>query len=351
LSIPITLITGFLGAGKSTLINRVISENPGIRFGLIINEFGDVKLESQIIESSGDQVTELSNGCMCCVVRGDLIKTVEGLLKKSPDIGHIILEASGLSDPVPIANTFLNDEMGGRVHFDSVVCVVDPINFISSLADYPVAEAQILYSDFILVSKVDVVSPTQVNNARNLILSRRHDARILEIGGGFPLNLVFDTSRVDHSKLAGLEIEEHHHHEHEDDQDDEGDGHKTGIVAGVDGKQRYHHVHETVDTLFYKTLKPLDLERFGAVMHKLPREVVRAKGFLDFADPETRGKKFVLQMVGGRPVLAAKAWETGEVRQSAMVFIGKGFDKEKLLASMRACELEPVLPGRAPARR
>lgn len=122
-------------------------------------------------------------------------------------------------------------------------------------------------------------------------------------------------------------------------------------MVGADGKQRYHHVHEKVDTLFYKTLKPLDLERFGAVMHKLPREVVRAKGFLDFADPETRGKKFVLQMVGGRPVLAAKPWETGEVRQSAMVFIGKGFDKEKLLASMRSCELEPVSPGRAPATR
>lgn len=350
MNIPITLITGFLGAGKSTLINRVIAENPGTRFGLVINEFGDVKLESQIIESSGDQVTELSNGCMCCVVRGDLIKTVDGLLKKSPGIGHIILEASGLSDPVPIANTFLNDEMGGRVHFDSVVCVVDPINFLSSLEDYPVAEAQLLYSDFILLSKVDAATPTQVNTARKLILSRRPDARILELGEGFPLDLVFDTSRVDHSKLAGLEIEEHSHHAHDED-DDDGEGEESGIVVGADGKERYRHVHESVDTLFYKSRRPLDLERFGAVMHKLPREVVRAKGFLDFADPEARGKKYVLQMVGGRPVLSARPWETGEARQSAMVFIGKGFDRERLLSSLEACELEPVSPERAPARR
>jgi len=306
-----------------------------------------VKLESQIIESSGDQVTELSNGCMCCVVRGDLIRTVDGLLEKRPDIGHIILEASGLSDPVPIANTFLNDEMGGRVHFDSVVCVVDPVNFLSSLDDYPVAEAQLLYSDFILLSKVDVASASQVDAARNLILSRRRDARILEIGEGFPLDLVFDTSRVDHSKLAGLEMEEERHRGHGDN---EGGG-KSGIVAGADGKSHYRHVHESVDTLFYKSQRPLDLERFGAVMHRLPREVVRAKGFLDFADPEARGKKFVLQLVGGRPVLSAKPWEPGEARQSAMVFIGRGFDREKLLASLNACELEPVSPGRVPAKR
>lgn len=353
MSIPITLITGFLGAGKSTLINRVIAENPGTRFGLVINEFGDVKLESQIIESGGDEVTELSNGCMCCVVRGDLIRTVDGLLKKRPGIGHIILEASGLSDPVPIANTFLNDEMGGRVRFDSAVCVVDPINFVSSLGDYPVAEAQLLFSDFILLSKVDEATPSQLNTTSSLILSRRPDARILELGEGFPLDLVFDTSGVDHSKLAGLEIEEHSHHEHDDDDEDDAEsGLAAGIVAvGADGKNHYRHVHEPVDTLFYKSRKPLDLERFGAVMHKLPREVVRAKGFLDFADPEARGKKFVLQMVGGRPVLSAKPWETGEARQSAMVFIGRGFDRERILASLEACELEPVSPGRTATRR
>lgn len=345
MSIPITLITGFLGSGKSSLINRVIADNPRTRFGLVVNEFGDVKLESQIIEAGGgDQVAELSNGCMCCVVRGDLVRTVAGLLEKAPDIGHIVLEASGLSDPVPIANTFLNDELGGRVRFDAALCVVDPVNFASSRKDYPVAEAQILYSDFILLSKVDIASPAQLGLTKKLIRSLKPDARVLELGADFPTDLVFDTSRADHSKLAGLVIEEEHHHEHEGEGEEEekaagGKVEAGGLSRDAEGRLHYRHAHERVDTLFYKSMRPLDLKAFGAVMHGLPPEVVRAKGFLDFADPEAAGKKFVLQMVGGRPVLEAKPWAVGEARQSAMVFIGRGFDRESLLASLQSCEL------------
>ncbi len=347
MSIPITLITGFLGSGKSTLINHVIADNPDIRFGLVVNEFGDVKLESQIIEASGDQVAELSNGCMCCVVRGDLIKTVAGLINKAPDIGHVVLEASGLSDPVPIANTFLNDELGGKIRFDAVICVVDAVNFPTSIKEYPVADAQLKYSDFILLSKVDAATPAQIAATKKVILSHRPDARILEMGPDFATDLVFDTSRVDHSQLAGLEIEEHHHHEHEegadghDDDDDEHDDHgPSGIIKGADGKMHYHHSHEPVQTLFYKTKTPLDLQRFGVMMRDLPVDVIRAKGFLDFADPDAKGKKFVLQMVGGRPVLNAKAWEPGEVHQSAMVFIGRKFDKDAIVAMLKKCEVD-----------
>ena len=347
MSIPITLITGFLGSGKSTLINHVIADNPDIRFGLVVNEFGDVKLESQIIEASGDQVAELSNGCMCCVVRGDLNKTVAGLINKAPDIGHIVLEASGLSDPVPIANTFLNDELGGKIRFDAVICVVDPVNFPTSIKEYPVADAQLKYSDFILLSKVDIATPAQIAATKKLILQRRPDARILDMGADFATDLVFDTSRVDHSQLAGLEIEEHHHHEHEegaDDDDDEDEHGPSGIVKGADGKMHYHHSHEPVQTLFYKTKTPLDLQRFGVMMRQLPVDVIRAKGFLDFADADAKGKKFVLQMVGGRPVLNAKPWEPGEVHQSAMVFIGRKFDRDAITAMLKKCEHSEAAP-------
>ena len=335
MSIPITLVTGFLGSGKSTLINRVIADNPEKRFGLVVNEFGDVKLESQIIEAERDEVAELSNGCMCCVVRGDLLKTVSGLLQKGPNIGHVVLEASGLSDPVPIANTFLNDNLGGRVRFDSVVCVVDPLNFLSSMKDFSVAEVQLRYSDFILISKADVATPGQVERVRRIILSLQPDARIFEMGPGFSTDLVFDTSNLDHGEIAELEIEAHHHDGDGEEDDDE----TPGVVLGSDGRKIYHHVHESVETLFYKTRKPMDLERFGALMHRLPKEIVRAKGFLDFSDPKAAGKKFVLQIVAGRPVLEAKPWSAGETRQSAMVFIGRDFDKEKLLTQLAACEV------------
>ena len=333
MSIPITLVTGFLGSGKSTLINRVLSDNPSIKFGLVINEFGDVKLESQIVEAKDeDAITELSNGCMCCVVRSDLIKTVTGLLDKAPKTGHIILEASGLSDPVPIANTFLNDDLEGKVHFDAIICVVDPINFLSSLDNYSVAETQLSYADFILLSKTDVATAEQIEEAKKLILAAKPDARILELGDDFPTDLVFDTSNVDHSDLAGLEIEEHHHHHDNDDDDDEHEDHEH------EGENVYHHTHDSVDTLFYKTERALDLDRFGIVLRDLPREIVRAKGFLHFSDRKAAKNKYILQMVGARPVLDAKPWDRDEEKQSALVFIGKGFDKEKLLQELRSCE-------------
>ena len=335
MSIPITLVTGFLGSGKSTLINRVIADNPEKRFGLVVNEFGDVKLESQIIEAGKDEIVELSNGCMCCVVRGDLLNTVSGLLAKRPNTDHIILEASGLSDPVPIANTFLNDTLSGRIRFDSVVCVVDPVNFLSSKKDYSVAEVQLRYSDFILISKTDIAKASEVERTKRIILSIQHDARIFELRDGFSTDLVFDTSTIDHGEIAELEIEAHHHEGKEEEDDEE----HAGILHGDDGRKIYHHVHESVETLFYKTRNPMDLERFGALMHRLPKEIVRAKGFLDFTDPKAAGKKFVLQIVAGRPVLEAKPWATGEARQSAMVFIGRRFDKEKLLKELAACEV------------
>jgi G3E family GTPase len=307
-SVPVTLVTGFLGAGKSTLINRVMAESPDRRFGLVVNEFGDVGLESQIIEAGGNDIVELSNGCMCCVVRDDLCSTLSGLLERSPGIEQVILEASGLSDPVPIANAFLNDDLGGRIRFDAVVCVVDPARFASSIREYPVAEDQIGYADFVLLSKVDESSERDIEEAKKLVRGIKPEARIVEMDGSFRGGLVFDTSGADHGELAGLEIEEHHH-------------------------------HEEVDTLFYKTDRPLDLDRFGAFLKSLPREVVRAKGFLLFSDRKAAKSKYVLQVVGSRPLLSAKSWRKDEPRRSAIVFIGRGFDRNRLERELRACEL------------
>jgi G3E family GTPase len=292
------------------LINRVIAENPALRFGLVVNEFGDVRLESQIIESSGDDMIELSNGCMCCVTRSDLSTTLAGLLSRSPGISHVILEASGLSDPVPIANAFLNDDLGGRSRFDAIVCVVDPLRFASSIREYPVAESQLGYADFVLLSKVDEASERDIEETKRLVWEARPEARIIEMGRDFRSGLIFDTSGADHGELAGLEVEEHHH----------------------------RHVHEDVDTLFYKTDRPLDLDRFGLLLKALPREVVRAKGFLLFSDRKASKSKYILQMVGSRPLLDAKVWRKDETRQSAVVFIGRGFDKGRLERELRACE-------------
>ncbi len=314
MKIPVTLITGFLGAGKSSFINRILDDNPGIRFGLVVNEFGDVNLESQIVDAGKNEITELSNGCMCCVMRDDLIGSVKALLDKGPDIGHILLEASGLSDPVPIAAAFVLNDLDGRLRFDAIVCIVDTVNYLDSIEDFAIATQQLQYSDFILLSKTDLATPDESSRVRKFILSRKKNACILEIDAGFSTALVVDSSPLDHDDIAALEVEDHH-----------------------------HHVHEEVETYFHKSGKPLDLDRFGHFLTLMPPGIVRAKGFLHFTsgtkEENREDRKYVLQYVGGRPMLEMKSWKEGEKKQSALVFIGRGFDKDALRENLANCEI------------
>ncbi|HCM27718.1 MAG TPA: hypothetical protein DIC34_14430 [Treponema sp.] len=317
MKIPVTLICGFLGAGKSTFISRIVAEHPEIRFGLVLNEFGDVKLESKIVEAGDNEIAELPNGCMCCVVRDDLVKTIEGLLAVGKNIGHILLEASGLSDPVPIAAAFILNDLDGRLHFDSIVCVVDTLNYLDSIEDFAIAVQQLEFADFILLNKLELAGPEAAARVRKFILSRKRDARILSLDADFPTSLVTEGARYDHEDLAALE---------------NGQLGEGGYCSGHGGR----HAH--VESYFHKTEKPLDLERFSAFLDVLPRSVVRAKGFLRFSDPRTEESKYILQYVGGRPLLAAKPWKNGEERLSAMIFIGKDFDAEALRLSLQDCE-------------
>jgi len=313
MKIPVTLICGFLGAGKTTFISRIIAEHPEIRFGLVLNEFGDVKLESKIVEAGDNEIAELSNGCMCCVVRDDLIRSIKGLLEAGKNIGHILLEASGLSDPVPIAATFILDDLDGRVHFDSTICVVDTLNYLDSIEDFAIATQQLEAADFILLNKMESAGSEAVSRVRKFILSRKRDARILELDAAFPTSLVTAGACCDHEDLAAAENEKSCADHHES-----------------------RHAH--VESYFHKTDNPLNLQRFTIFLDHLPRSVVRAKGFMRFSDPRTQENKYILQYVGGRPLLTAKPWKEGEERQSAMVFIGKDFDVETLKRSLTECE-------------
>jgi len=279
-----------------------------------VNEFGDVNLESQIVDAGKNEITELSNGCMCCVMRDDLISSVKALLDKGPDIGHILLEASGLSDPVPIAAAFVLNDLEGRLRFDAIVCIVDTVNYLDSIEDFAIATQQLQYSDFILLSKTDLATQDETARVRKFILSRKKNACILEMDKGFSTALVVDSSPMDHDDIVALEVEEHH-----------------------------HHVHEEVETYFHKSGKPLDLDRFGHFLTLMPSGIVRAKGFLHFtsaAKEENReDRKYVLQYVGGRPMLEMKSWKEGEKKQSALVFIGRGFDKDALRENLADCEV------------
>ncbi len=312
--IPITLVTGFLGSGKSTFINRVVENFPGRRFGLIVNEFGDVQLESNIVKASEERIVELSNGCMCCVIRGDLLSTVDRLLRRQPDIDHVILEASGLSDPVPIANTFLNADLNGTIRFDAIVCLFDVENYERNFRDYSVSHVQLEYADFIVLTKTDAADPDDTKAAREFLSTVDTEARIFTVDEALDPDVVIDTFTGDHADIRDLEIADHHH-----------------------GHAGYHHAHEDVEMLFFRADRPLYADHFGFVFQHMPEGVVRAKGFLDLADEEAEDAKYILQYTGARKDLYSVDWKPGEKRQSALVFIGKNFDAAALRLRLEAC--------------
>lgn len=327
--VPITLVTGFLGSGKSTFINRVLAQFPERNFGLIVNEFGDVQLESSIVQAADERIIELSNGCMCCVIRGDLLSTVDTLLRRQPEIDHIILEASGLSDPVPIANTFLNADLNGAIRFDAIVCLFDVEHFERNFQDYSVSHVQLEYADFVVLTRTDVVDATRVEAARAFLDGSDTQARVCTVQEALDPGVVIDTFSGDHADIRDLEVVDHDHaldHEH-----DGGHDHDGSARAG------YHHAHEAVETLFFRTDKPLYAAHFGYVFQHMPEGIVRAKGFLDLADAESDDAKYILQYTGARKDLYSVPWKPGEVRQSALVFIGKNFDTTELRDRLSAC--------------
>ena len=160
--IPVTVLTGYLGAGKTTLLNRILSENHGKKYAVVVNEFGEIGIDNDLIVESDEEVFEMNNGCVCCTVRGDLIRVVEGLMKRPGGFDGILVETTGLADPAPVAQTFfMDDEVRAKSKLDAVVTVADAKHLTARLADSPEAQEQIGFADVILLNKTDLVSPDE----------------------------------------------------------------------------------------------------------------------------------------------------------------------------------------------
>lgn len=339
--IPLTIITWFLGSGKTTLINRILRENKGRKIALIVNEFGDVALESQFIEKTDEEIVELSNGCMCCVVRKDIIETVENLMKKRPDVDYIIVEASGLSDPKPIAETFAMN-LTDVIRLDGILCIVDALNIEKNFQNYDIAAGQILYSDIVLVSKTAMISEQKFQEIKFLVKKLNPYMRVLPIDDNLELELILDVEKFDYSKVSELEQTVEHHHEGEEHCDNPAhhhhyEHHHHGEETCSDPTHHHWHKHEHVDEVFVKIPKPLDMEKFGEFLKHMPQEVVRGKWFIYPKQDEFEGKKVLFQFVGVRFDTQLVEWDKGEEKQTALVFIWKWFDKSQFEKQLREC--------------
>ena len=339
--IPVTVLTGYLGAGKTTLLNRILSEPHGKKYAVIVNEFGEIGIDNDLIVGADEEVFEMNNGCVCCTVRGDLVRIIDGLMRRKGKFDGIIVETTGLADPAPVAQTFFVDEnVGRKTKLDAVVTVADAKWLNDRLKDAPEAKNQIAFADVILINKTDLVKADELSEVEARIrginpYARVHRTERAKIALGEVLDRnAFDLDRILDIEPEFLETGEHHHHDH-----DHGHGHDHGHDDHHDGHTHSHshgglkHYHdEEMQSVSLSAEKPLDPDKFFPWVQDLVQKegpsILRCKGILSFKDDDER---FVMQ--GVHMILDGdhqRPWKDGEKRLSRMVFIGRNLPEEKI---------------------
>jgi G3E family GTPase len=326
---PITLITGFLGSGKTTFINKIISDNPNKKFALLINEFGEVGIDGKIIQSELEdntqqtRIVEISNGCLCCIVRGDLIDAVAKLVATN-EVDHILIEASGLAEPQTIAQTFAVPNEQVSVSLDCIVCLVDCLNFENNIEKYKVLKEQLKVSDVVILNKFDNKKVEFNQNIYSLVSNNNPHCTILENAQSFNTKILFE-DYIDNHTFSHLLKDDNHkgdHHNHH--------GHDHH-------EHEHHHEHEDFTELVFSTKKLLDPQLLDQIFLKeLPKSIIRAKGFITLKT-ELETKTFLFQMVGAHKTLTP--YKDTLLDETFIVLIGKNFDKEQVLSSLQACQI------------
>jgi G3E family GTPase len=339
--IPVTVLTGYLGAGKTTLLNRILSEPHGKKYAVIVNEFGEIGIDNDLVVGADEEVFEMNNGCICCTVRGDLVRILDGLMRRKGKFDAIIVETTGLADPAPVAQTFFVDEnVGRKTRLDAVVTVADAKWLKDRLKDAPEAKNQIAFADVILINKTDLVSPAELDEVEARIrginrYARLHKTQRAQVALDEVLSRnAFDLDRILHLEPEFLEGDGHDHdhgHEH-----GHGDGHGHPHHHGG-GLKHYHD--EEMQSISLKSDKPLDSDRFFPWVQDLVQKegpnILRCKGILAFKNDDQR---FVFQ--GVHMILDGdhqRPWHDGEQRESRIVFIGRNLPEDKIRAGFESC--------------
>ena len=358
--IPVTVLTGYLGAGKTTLLNRILSEPHGKKYAVIVNEFGEIGIDNDLVVGADEEVFEMNNGCICCTVRGDLIRILEGLMRRKGKFDAIIVETTGLADPAPVAQTFFVDQdVQDVARLDAVVTVADAKWLSARLKDAPEAKNQIAFADVIIVNKTDLVSPEELREVEARIRGINPYAKLHRaVKSNVPLDAVlaknaFDLDRILEIEPAFLEAEDHdhahdhHHHEHDhecgpdcghDHHDhDHGHHHDHGHDHAHGGLKHYHDEH--MQSLALTIDGEVDPNKFMPWVNDLVQRegpsILRSKGILALKGED---KRFVFQ--GVHMILDGdlqRDWRPDEKRVSRIVFIGRDLKEDEIREGFMRC--------------